>query len=245
MNVEKKYGPNTYIDWSFASGFSNIMLKYKSQDSGLKLRGLNVTNQRDGEVIINALLIYDVDPSNAQSVDSAVKKGKAEIPYICNYLRNTMPGFENAQINGFPDYLYIRDYNRYETKYVLDYPDLHSSRMFWDNVTLGSYNIDLQGTRTIPLGIGFGKPDRYGIPLRSFLLKSYDNVIVVGKNVGATIKAYGSARIMPTTAMAAESIGIILGREIKQNKPLDELTQSDFKWIHEYLARDYKLAVDK
>ncbi|WMT40799.1 FAD-dependent oxidoreductase [Paenibacillus sp. D2_2] len=156
-----------------------------------------------------------------------------------------MPGFEKAELNGYVDYLYIRDYDRYETKYVLDYPDLKSSRMFWDNVTLGSYAIDLQGTRALPLGMGFGKPDRYGIPLRSFLLKSYDNVIVVGKSVGTTIKAYGSARIMATTAMAAQSIGIILGRETKQNKHLSELTQADFKRIHKYLAKDYKLVVDK
>jgi len=244
-NVQKKYGPNTYVDWDFATGFSNTMIKYKPTDSQLKLRGLNVTYQKHGQAIVNALLIYDVDPSNAKSVENAVKKGKAEAPHVLKYLQDTMPGFEQAELNGFVDYLYIRDYNRYETKYVLDYPDLKSSRMFWDNVTLGSYAIDLQGTRALPLGIGFGKPDRYGIPLRSFLLKSYDNVIVVGKNVGATIKAYGSARVMATTAMAGQSIGIIIGRESKLNKHLNELTQADFQRIHKYLAKDYKLVVDK
>ncbi|MGF7048272.1 hypothetical protein J2T13_002779 [Paenibacillus sp. DS2015] len=240
-NVRKKYGPNTYVDWHFATGFSNITGKYKPHNSPLKLRGLNVTDQKNGEVIINALLIYDVNPSDPKSVQSAITKGRAEAPYILSFLRNNIPGFAKAELNGFPEYLYIRDYNRYETKYVLDYPDLMNNRMFWDNVSIGGYSIDLQGTKTIPTGIGFGKPDRYGLPLRSFQLKSYDNVLVVGKNVGANIKAYGSARIMPTTALAAQTIGIILGRE--KNMKLTELTASDFQRIHKYLEKDYKIKV--
>jgi hypothetical protein len=156
-------------------------------------------------------------------------------------LRKNIPGFAKAELNGFPEYLYIRDYNRYETKYVLDYPDLMNSRMFWDNVSIGGYSIDLQGTRAIPTGIGYGKPDRYGLPLRSFELKSYDNVLVTGKNVGASIKAYGSARIMPTTALAGQTIGIILGRE--RSKKLADLTEADFKRIRTYMKQDYQIVL--
>ncbi|MNO39817.1 FAD dependent oxidoreductase [compost metagenome] len=244
-NVRKKYGANTYVDWNFATGFSNLTFDYKPQDSQLMLRGLNATYQKDGEVIINALLIYDVDPSDPKSVASAVKKGKAEAPFVLKYLRKHIPGFEKAELNGLPEYLYIRDYNRYETKYVLDYPDLMSNKMFWDNVTIGGYAIDLQGTRTVKKGIGYGKPDKYGIPLRSFELKSYDNVIVTGKNVGATIKAYGSARIMATTALAGQTIGIIMGRELKNNKRLSDLTKADFQRIHKYLEKDYKIVLNR
>ncbi|ULO07734.1 FAD-dependent oxidoreductase [Paenibacillus sp. 19GGS1-52] len=238
-NVRKKYGFTTYVDWNFATGFSNFTNKYITRDKMLRLRGLNVTNQRDGEVTINGLLIYDVNPSDPKSVQIAITKSKAEIPRILTFLRKNIPGFAKAELDGFPEYLYIRDYNRYETKYILDYADLMGARMFWDNVSIGGYEIDLQGTKTIPDGIGFGKPDHYGLPLRSFELKSYDNVLVVGKNVGASIKAYGSARVMPTTALAAQTIGIILGRE--KNKRLVDLNQADFKRINKYLEKDYKI----
>lgn len=245
-NVVKKYGPNTYVDWDFATGFSNITYQYKPRDSQLLLRGLNATYQKDGEVIVNGLLIYDVDPADPKSVRSAVAKGKAEAPYIAKFLREHIPGFSKAQLNGYPDYLYIRDYNRYETEYVLTYKDVMSSRMFWDNVTLGGYPVDLQATRALKKGIGFGKPDRYGIPLRSFELKNYDNVLVAGKNIGAEIKAYGSARIIPTTALAAETMGILLAREWKKgHKRLSELTAADFRRIHQYLKKDYNIRVDQ
>ncbi|MGG6313631.1 FAD-dependent oxidoreductase [Paenibacillus macerans] len=245
-NVRKKFGANTYVDRDFATGFSNLTYNYRPRDSRLMLRGLNATYQKDGEVIINSLLVYDVDPSDPKSVGSAVVRAKAESPYIAKYLREHIPGFEKAQLGGYPDYLYIRDYNRYETEYVLDYPDLMSGRMFWDNVTVGGYPVDLQATRVVKKGIGYGKPDRYGIPLRSFELKSYDNVLVAGKNVGARIKAYGSARIIPTTALAGQTMGILLGREWKQrHKRLSELTPADFRRIHQYLKKDYGIVLTR
>ncbi|TQR42701.1 FAD-dependent oxidoreductase [Paenibacillus popilliae] len=243
QNLIKKYGPNTYVDGSEATGFSNIMRTYKPHDNGLMLRGMNTVYQRNGEAIMNALLVYNVDPANPASVQAALYRAKTEAPYILNFLRQHIWGFSKAELNGFPDYLYIRDYNRFETKYVLNEHDILNGNMFWDNVSIGGYSLDLQGTTRIREGIGFGQPDRYGIPLRSFLLKSYDNVIVAGKNIGATIKAYGSARIMPNTALAAEAIGIILGKE--RSKPLAELTPDDFKRIHYYLQTKYHIVLDK
>lgn len=241
-HVAEKYGPNTYVDWNFATGFSNVTAKYVPQDSQLMLRGINSTYQKDGEVVMNALLIFDVDPADPESVDNAMEKAKKEAPYILKFLRENIPGYAKAELNGFPDYLYIREYNRYETDYVINYADVMKGTMFWDNVSIGGYPVDLQGTKAVPYGITLGKPDRYGIPLRSFLLKDYDNVIVAGKNVGATAQAYGSVRIMPNTALAGETIGIILGRESKTKK-LRELDSTDFERIHKYLETEYGIKV--
>ncbi|WP_239616402.1 FAD-dependent oxidoreductase [Cohnella mopanensis] len=241
-HLQEKYGKNTYVDWNIATGYGKVMSQYKPKDSQLLLRGINALNQKNGQVIINALLTYDVDPSDEASVRNAIQKAKAEAPFILEFLRKKMPGFEKAELNGFPDYLYIRDYNRFETDYILNDSDIRSSRMFWDNVSIGGYAMDLQGTKKIPSGIGFGVPDRYGMPLRSFMLKGYENVIVVGKNVGATIKAYGSARIMANNGLAAETIGIILGREFKSHR-LKQLTPQDFTRIHKYLKKDYHISV--
>ncbi|WP_322903398.1 FAD-dependent oxidoreductase [Paenibacillus sp. SGZ-1009] len=240
--LEAKYGTNTYVDYDFGTGYSKITDTFHIADPQLKLRGINSTYQKDGDVIMNALLIYDVDPSNPESVRKAIAKGKAEAPRVLEFLREHIPGYKHAELNGFPDYLYIRDYNRYETDYVLQAHDLMSSKMFWDNVSIGGYPLDIQGTREVPTGKGYGKPDAYGIPLRSFELKNYDNVLVAGKNIGASIKAYGSARITPTTALAAQTIGIILGREGKQKK-LRTLTKADFVHIHDYLRKDYHISL--
>jgi hypothetical protein len=46
------------------------------------------------------------------------------------------------------------------------------------------------------------------------------NVILAGKNVGASAVAYSSARIQANTSLAAEVIGVILGKQLDTGKLL-------------------------
>ncbi|WP_159887379.1 FAD-dependent oxidoreductase [Paenibacillus puerhi] len=234
-----KYGYGS-VDNSFAIGLTGMTNRYKSTNDRVFLRGLNAVSQRDGEVIINAFLIYTVDPADDASVKAAMELGKKEIPLILEHFRKNIVGWEKAELNGFPNYLYIREYNHYETDYVLKPSDMLGAKMFWDNVSIGGYPLDLQGTSANKWGIEMGRPDKYGMPLRSFLLKGYDNVILAGKNVGASAIAYGSARIQPNTSLAAESIGVILG-QIQGKKKLRELKEADMPALHQYLQTKYAI----
>ncbi|MGG1598946.1 FAD-dependent oxidoreductase [Paenibacillus naphthalenovorans] len=235
----QKYGYGQ-VDHSYAIGLTGMTNRYKPTNDRVFLRGLNAVHQRDGEVIINAFLIYTVDPSDDKSVAEAMELGKREIPLILDHFRKNIVGWEHAELNGFPNYLYIREYNHYETDYVLKPSDMLGANMFWDNVSIGGYPLDLQGTSANKWGIEMGRPDKYGMPLRSFLLKDYDNVIMAGKNVGASAIAFGSARIQPNTSLAAESIGVILG-QIQGKKKLREVNEADMSALHDYLASKYAI----
>lgn len=235
----EKYGYGS-VNESYAIGLQGMTNRYTPTNDRVFLRGLNAVNQRDGEVIINAFLIYTVDPSDEESVEEALELGRTEIPLILEHFKQNIVGWENAELNGFPDYLYIREFDHYETDYVLQVSDLMGGRMYYDNVSIGGYPLDLQGVSQQKWGTEMGRPDKYGMPLRSFLLKDYENVIMAGKNVGSSALAYGSARIQPNTALAAESIGIILA-QIEGDKKLRELTEADWPQLHAYLESEYGL----
>jgi hypothetical protein len=237
-----RYGGQTTVTGTFTWGFGNVGRAYDATQEDLMLRGLNALNQLNGEVLINALLIYDVVPTDNKRIAEAVKMGQDETDLIVDHLRDTLPGWEKAEVNGFPDYLYIRDFDRYETDYILQATDVMGGEMFWDNVSLASYSLDNQGIKSHPWGKSLGNPDKYGMPLRSFILKDYANVIVAGKNVGATAAAYGSARIQANTSLAGEVIGIILG-QINGEKQLVELNEEDMKAMHAYLKKEYNIKV--
>jgi hypothetical protein len=228
------------VNASYAIGLTSVTSGYKPSNPRVFLRGLNAVNQRDGEVLINAFLIYTVDPSDDKSVQEALELGKKEIPLILQYFRKHMVGWEKAELNGFPNYLYIREFNHYETDYVLKVSDMLGAKMFPDNVSIAGYPLDLQGTSANKWGIEMGRPDKYGMPLRSFQLKNYENVLMAGKNVGSSAIAYGSARIQPNTALAAETIGVILG-QIKGKKKLRELTADDWSALYPYLESKYAI----
>ncbi len=235
----KRFGGG-YVNDSFAIGLTGMTNGYKATNSRVFLRGLNAVYQRDGEVLINALLVYTIDPADPKSVAEGLELGKREMPLINEHFRKSLPGWEHVELNGFPEYLYIREYNHYETDYVLKPSDMLGANMFWDNVSIAGYPLDLQGTSANKWGIEMGRPDKYGMPMRSFLLRHYDNVILAGKNVGSSVIAYGSARIQPNTGLAAESIGIILG-QIRGKKTLREVNEEDMKTLHAYLESKYQI----
>ncbi|MFC0212726.1 FAD-dependent oxidoreductase [Paenibacillus chartarius] len=231
----KKFG-TAYLSESYALVFDGVTKAYKASDDRLFLRGLNAVYQRDGEVLINALLVYDINPADPASVQYALDLGKKEMPLILEHFRKSLPGWEKAELNGFPAHPYIREYNHYETEYTLQVSDMLSGRMFPDNVSIAGYPLDLQGITSNKWGIEMGRPDKYGMPLRSFLLKGYDNIVMAGKNVGSTAIAYGSARIQPNTSLAAESIGVLLAQLHASGKPLTSVTGDDLAKLHQTLA---------
>ena len=67
---------------------------YHPSNDRVFLRGLNAVNQRDGEVLINALLVYTVDPSKPESIQEAVTLGNKETASILGHFRKTLPGWE-------------------------------------------------------------------------------------------------------------------------------------------------------
>ncbi|NOV00070.1 FAD-dependent oxidoreductase [Paenibacillus sp. LMG 31457] len=237
----KKFGGG-YVSDSFAIGLSGMTKAYHPSNDRVFLRGLNAVNQRDGEVLINALLVYTVDPSKPESIQEAVTLGNKETASILGHFRKTLPGWEHAELGELPTYPYVREYNHYEMDYVLKPSDLLSGTMFWDNVSIGGYPLDLQGTSANKWGIEMGRPDKYGMPLRSFLLKNYENVIAAGKNVGSSAIAYGSTRIQPNTSLAAESIGVILG-QIHGKHTLREIKPEEMTKLQQYLADHYQIKV--
>lgn len=239
---EQKYGSETNVTGTFTWGFGKVGASYSSGSDHWFLRGLNAVHQRGGDVLINALLVYGVDPSDPDSVRKAVAEGKEQAKAIVKHLRKELPGWSKAEINGYPEYLYIRDYDRYETEYVLEGTDLMSGKMFWDNVSIGGYEIDLQGTLNSKWGSRKGNPDKYGMPLRSFQAKGFRNVLMAGKNVGASAVAYGSARIQAQTALAAETIGIMLGH-IEGKFALADITPARMKALQELIGKKYRIAL--
>jgi hypothetical protein len=74
------------------------------------------------------------------------------------------------------------------------------------------------------------------------MLKGYTNVLVAGKNVGASAVAFGSARIQPNTSLAGEVMGIILG-QIDGKQTLSELAEKDMKKLHEYIKKKYGITL--
>jgi hypothetical protein len=86
--IVDKYGPTTTVTDKFTWGFGKIGAKFAPSSRDVFLRGLNTINQRDGDVLVNALLLFNVDPSNQKSIQGAIDMGKSETIRILPHLRD-------------------------------------------------------------------------------------------------------------------------------------------------------------
>lgn len=235
---------NTGVTNKAAWGYTELGYAYEPVDELMRLRGFNAARQDDGEVLINALVIFGVDVLDPESKREGIERGKKELEYILPYVRENFPGFENAKLIRTADELYVRESRHIKAEYMLTIDDVLEYQDQWDKVALASYPVDVQPTVTQRWGTIIGNPDRYAIPFRSMVPLEVDNLMVAGKAAGYTSLAAGSARVVPIGMASAESAGLaaklaidnnLTPRELSQNQNLIKDLQKELKSRGAYL----------
>lgn len=219
--------PNTGVTSKAAWGYTEIGYAYEPVDPLMRLRGFNAARQDNGEVLINALVIFGVDVLDPESKKEGIERGKKELEYILPYVRENFPGFENAELIRTADELYVRESRHILAEYLLTIDDVLEYNDQWDKVALASYPVDVQPTIAQRWGTIIGNPDRYAIPFRSLVPLEIDNLMVVGKASGYTSLAAGSARVVPIGMVAAEGAGVAAKIAIENNMTPRELSKDE------------------
>lgn len=236
--------PNTGVTGKAAWGYTELGYSYEPKDPLMRLRGFNAARQDNGDVLINALVIFGVDPLDPESKREGIERGKKELEYILPYVRENFPGFAKAELIRTAEELYVRESIHILAEYLLTIDDVLEYNDQWDKVALASYPVDVQPTATQRWGTIIGNPDRYAIPFRSLVPLEIDNLMVVGKASGYTSLAAGSARVVPIGMAAGEGAGIaakiaiennINPRELSRDKELIKELQKELKKRGAYL----------
>lgn len=214
-------GVNGNVAW----GFSELHDAYKPQYPEItRLRGLNIVKENDGSVIVNALQIFGVDGLNDKEKQKAIEIGKEETQYILTYLQENFPGFEEAQIESFPEQLYVRETVHVQAEYQLPLSDVWENKDQWDSIGFGAYPVDVQATSPKDYGYVYGKPVQYAIPYRSLVPLEVDNLLVASKASGYSSLAAASARVLPAGMTTGQAAGAASAISIEEEKTFRELT---------------------
>lgn len=199
---DKSTGADSYSAW----GFGEEMSKYKSSDSKVRIRGLNLGRQKNGNVLINALQLLSVNGLNDNELVLARAKAENELPMILEHIR-TLPGLENAQISRKADELYVRETRHMLGQYRLTLNDVLENRDFEDKIAFGSYPVDIQASSGQP-DIVMGNPVQYSIPFRSIVPLELNNLLVASRSASYDSLAHGSTRVVPVGMVVAEAAGV-------------------------------------
>ena len=210
-----------------AWGYTEEGYGYEPQDKMMRLRGFNVAKQDNGNVLINALIIFGVDVLDPESKAEGIARGQRELEYILPYIRENFSGFEKAQLAGTAEQLYVRESRHIIGEYQLTIDDVLENRDQWDKIAIGSYPVDVQPTATQRYGTVIGSPDRYAVPFRSLVPLAVDDLLVVGRAASYKSLAAGSARVIPLGMACGQAAGAACAYSIQKGMDFRAMTQSE------------------
>ena len=191
-----------------AWGYTREGYAYEPKDDLMRLRGFNVARQDNGNVLVNALIIFGVDAMSEESKAEGIARAQKELEYIVPYVRENFIGFENVELEGTASQLYIRESRHIIGEYQLTIDDVLENRDQWDKIAIVAYPADIQPTAGQTYGTVIGSPDRYAIPFRSIVPLDVENMLVIGRSASYTSLAAGSARVIPVGMAEGEAAGV-------------------------------------
>ena len=215
------------VSGNTAWGFSDEGYAYEPSDEAMRLRGFNMAKQDNGDVLVNALLIFDVDPLDEASREEGIARAKAELENIIPYLQDEFWGFGDCELAGTAEDLYVRESRHITCEYNLTIDDVLENRDQDDRIAVTSYPVDVQPTKTQTYGTVVGYPDQYAVGYKSLVPQDVDGLLVVGRAAGYTSLAAGSARIVPTGMACGEAAGVAVAVAEAQSATPRDLVDDD------------------
>lgn len=193
-----------------------------------------------GVVTINMTNAIDMDGTNVRDLNHAEYICRNQIPEIIEFLHRYVPGYEGCYLIDSADVIGVRETRRFEAQYQLNEDDISQARVFDDWVVTKSnfffdlHNVEGAGLDAIAEYKTFKQPEPYTIPLRCFIPRKIEGLLLNGRNISGTHKAHSSYRVMPIVMNMGHAMGIVASMCVAQNKKPLEL---DIDEIHEQLRR--------
>ena len=238
--VYEKTQNNNYdvgIDKRSAWGYGTEAKLYVPKDPNIRLRGPNIGFQENGDVLLNAMLIFDIDPLDEDSYANALARGQAELEPLVEFMRKTFKGFENAVLVKTAEELYVRETRHIIGEYRLTIDDVLENRDQWDRIAHGNYPVDIQPVSVTSAGTVVGKPHIYSIPFRSLVPLAIDNLLVVGRSASYDSLPHGSARVIPIGMATGEAAGVACRWSIDKEESFRTMTENKeaITWVQDAL----------
>ena len=167
------------------------------------------SDPRNPEIVtVNGSRITGLNGADAIDLSRAEIEGRKQVKQLVDFMRNYLPGFEEAVLLKTGPQIGVRETRRVIGPYKLTEEDVLSCRKFEDQIAQVAYYIDVHlpnsektDLRRLPEG------ESYDIPYRCLQSNSCNNFLVAGRAISASHIAASSARVMPVCMSTGEAAG--------------------------------------
>ncbi len=131
-----------------------------------------------------------------------------------NYIKNSgaFPEAENLTLEWVGTIPGKRESRRFEGDYMLTQQDIVEQKTFNDTVAFGGWSIDLHpadGVYSDQSGCNqWHSKGVFSIPYRCYYSKNISNLFIAGRIISATHVAFGSTRVMATSAVGGQAVAM-------------------------------------
>lgn len=195
--------PITFVPPSFAHDVTQKVPKFRSfntQEFGCKLWWIEYGGRLD--------TVHETE---------TIKWELWKVVYgVWNYIKNSgnFPEAANLTLEWVGHIPGKRESRRFEGDYMLIQQDIVEQRAHFDDVAFGGWSIDLHPSDGVFSEIGQSSCNQwhskglYGIPYRCFYSKNINNLFIAGRIISASHVAFGSSRVMATSAHGGQAVGM-------------------------------------
>lgn len=171
-----------------------------------------------GIVIVNTSRITGFDATDPFQLSRAETVGRQQCMQIFRFLRQHAPGFAHAVRMDTAAKIGVRESRHVLGRHLLTADDLVHVREFDDAIALGGYPIDIHSPDTESTATTYLPPDAsYQIPLRSLLVETPANLVLVGRCVSATHEAAAAIRVTPIAMAIGQAGGVAAAEAAARN----------------------------
>ena len=226
-------GANKDVAW----GYGEQAREYELADENMRFRGPNIARQKNGNVILNALIIYGVDALDPESYEEGIRRGEKELPMIVDFMRENFVGFEKASYVGHAPRLYVRETRHIVGEYRLTITDVLENKDQWDRIGHGSYAVDVHSSGPDNTGDIVGQPVIYSIPFRCLVPLEIDGLLIAGRSASYNSLPNGSTRVMPIGMVAGEACGTAVAYSVEHDVTFRQMSHDPeaVLWLQETL----------
>ncbi len=209
----------------------------QAREQGYDLRGDSGSLHRSGArgVALMATTRVDApDLANPMEPGRVELQGLDQVDEWTRFLRDHMPGFEQAELVAIGAMAGVRETRRVQGRYVLTEEDVRSGATFDDQIArCGAPIEDLASADT--RWVHVGGPGIYGLPWRCLVPTRLRGVVVAGRCLSATHAAHASARSMGTCMAMGQAAGTAAGIAVETGV---DVTAVDGIELRDRLATD-------
>ena len=191
--------------------------------------------------------IFDTDCLDEASMTHAMMWGRKSMEEYLKFYREYVPGCDRIELVATAPLLGVRETRRIRCEYMLGVQDFLERAEFDDEIGRYCYPVDIHVMNTdeeeykrfleeYNKSLHYEKGESYGIPYRSLIPVSFDNVLTAGRCMGTDRQMEASIRVMPGCYITGQAAGTAAAMAV--SKADGEVRRVNVKELQKALACD-------